>query len=194
MEKAHSVWAQSLEDDNGFVQVNLPNRTGPGMGLATSGSGPVTALPKIRAKSKATAKSKEINPMVYAATKRAKSTREFADVERFLEKAKTTAKTLLEITAPKLLGEDIMTDTTLDLVRSRCTMVQTALGECNDDETLLGMDRVAAGNLALFKQCIQDPYVKDLRSTILANEDACQTVTAIRYCRHVVLDLYLDCT
>lgn len=193
MEKAHSVWAHSMDDDNGFVQVKLANRTGSGL----AASGPVTTTdkkPAKTAKGKAAAKSKEINPMVYAATKRAKSTREFTDVERYLERAKTTAKTLLETTAPKLLGDDLMNDTTLDLVRSRFAMVQTALGECNDDETLLGMDRVAAGNLALFKQCIQDPYVKDLRGTILANEDARQTVTAIRYCRNVVMDLYLDCT
>lgn len=182
-----------MDDDNGFVQVKLANRTGSGL----AASGPVTTTdkkPAKTAKGKAAAKSKEINPMVYAATKRAKSTREFTDVERYLERAKTTAKTLLETTAPKLLGDDLMNDTTLDLVRSRFAMVQTALGECNDDETLLGMDRVAAGNLALFKQCIQDPYVKDLRGTILANEDARQTVTAIRYCRNVVMDLYLDCT
>ena len=37
-------------------------------------------------------------------------------------------------------------------------------------------DVMARDNLNLFQLCLADPYLKDCRNTILASEEACQTL------------------
>ena len=164
------------------MQVNLPNGNVLGSASAQSGVRPGAKRgaggPKAKAKSKA-------NPLVYAATMRAKTAKVYLDVEKNLGKAMTLSEELLNVTAPKLLQDSASDDCTLALVRSRRELVTAAMNSSGKP----GPDSTAA-NLALFNLCLQDPYLKDCRGTIL-DEMSCQTLGAIKYCRNVALDLYL---
>lgn len=203
MEKAQSVWADRFEDDggsetmHGLVHVKLPsgNLMGEPATVVSGSAATEKQGRKAKGKAKATAPSgKSINPVVYATTQKAKSTAAFAETQRQLERALATGQQLLTVDGPKLLGDDFENDSSLSLVRSRVQLVDTALnGDPNIPEEMNGLERAAAGNRALFALCLQDPYVKDLRGTILADEDCCQTIPAVRYTRDVVLSLYLVC-
>lgn len=201
VEKAQSVWADRFDDDgesetmHGLVHVKLPS--GNLMGepaTVVSGSTTDKATKKAKGKAKASSSGKSVNPVVYATTQKAKSTAAFVEAQRQLEKALAAGQQLLTVDGPKLLGDDFKNDSSLSLVRSRVQLVETALNsDPNIPEDMHGLERAAAGNRALFALCLQDPYVKDLRGTILANEDCCQTIPAVRYTRDVVLSLYLVC-
>ncbi len=205
MEKAQSVWADRLDDESesmqGLVHVKLPsgNLMGePATATVASGSATATEKDKKGRKAKAKAASgqsaKQINPVVYAATLKAKSTAAFAEAQRQLERALAAGHQLLTVDGPKLLGDDFQNDSTLSLVKSRVQLVETALkGDLTTPDSMRGLDRAAAGNRALFALCLQDPYVQDLRGTILANEDCCQTLPAVKYTRDFTLNLYLVC-
>ena len=164
------------------MQVNLPN--GNVLGSASQHSGVRPGAKRGAGGPKAKAKSK-VQPVVYAATMRAKTAKVFLDVQKNLEKAMRLSEELLTVTAPKHLPDSAHDDSTLALVRSRRELVIAAMNSGGNP----GPGSTAA-NLALFKLCLQDPYLKDCRGTIL-DETSCQTLSAIKYCRNVALDLYL---
>ena len=146
------------------------------------------AVPKGRAASSKPKAKAAANPLVYAATSRARTTKAFIDAEKSLQKALRVADQLLNVTAPKLLGEEqAKTDATLSLVKSRVELVEAALDDGSTGHT---GPETTSKNLALFNLCLQDPYLRDCRGTIL-DEQSCQTYPAIKYCRTVTLDLYL---
>lgn len=139
---------------------------------------------KAKPKSKATAKpKKQLNPLVYAATVRAKTTKLCVDVENQLLKACRVADNILNKVAPEMCEVDADNDGTLDLLRSRRELVEVAMSPPQPQ------DQMAMANLRLFQLCINDPYLKDCRATILANEEACQSLGYIKHSRKVTLDL-----
>lgn len=122
-----------------------------------------------------------------AAKLRTKTTKEFFDAERLLKKAKADAHSILEVTAPKILGpENVATDGTLELLRDRLELVNAALDNTggNDEASKVACAR-------LFELACRDPYLKDCRTTLLADESACQTLGVCKYVRQVTLDLCL---
>lgn len=190
VEKAQSTWMAEFdqEDPRTLVQIKLPN--GNFWGSSHAGAaGQVN--PKAKAKGKAKSRARIAtataeNPIVYASKQRAKTTRDLHEADRLLQRSKKLAENVLDVTAPKVLGvEGVKSDTTLSLLRSRLELVTTALDESN----LFGSHVEASRKL--FQLCLDDPYLRDCRSSILADEDACQTLAAVRHCRNVTLDLYL---
>lgn len=191
VEKAQALW--SFDNDEGerasLVPVKLPS--GDVFG-ATSQTPTPTGKAKAAAK-KATAKSNgrragnTQNPMVYAATQRAKTAKQFIETEKLLEKALKSADALVDVTAPKLLGDtvDVREDASLHLVRSRRALVEAAMDPSGSPT------ESSKACLNLFQLSLQDPYLKDCRDTILSSEAFCQTLGFINYARKVTLDLQL---
>ena len=189
VEKAQSTWVADFdnEDSNALVQIKLPNGKCWGFSHA-DGQGPshVSAKSKAKAKARAKASAATENPIVYASKQRAKTTKDLHEADRLLHRSKKMAENVLDVTAPKVLGtEGLKSDTTLSLLRSRLELVTTALDESNAFGSHVEASR------KLFQLCLDDPYLRDCRASILADEDACQTLPAVRHCRNVTLDLCL---
>jgi hypothetical protein len=184
VEKAQSTWNLETEESAGsLIQINLPSGNvlgnGGSMSAAPKGAAAKRGAGVSKAKSKANA-----NPLVIAATARAKTAKMFLDVERNLNKALAMSEGLLDCSAPKILREEAArTDSTLALVRSRRELVLAAIVESGGP----GPETTSA-NLALFKLCLEDPYLRDCRGTIL-DETTCQTLGAVRYSRNMAMDL-----
>ena len=185
VEKAQSAWALEVEEPaHSLVQVKLP-AGGLFGSSASSGNAAPKGAPKRVAAPKAKGRGQQ-NPLIHAATMRAKTAKSFIEVEKNLEKALRSADTLLDVTAPKLLGADACSDTTLSLVHSRRALVLAAMdGACSGPGP-----ETTATNQELFNMCLQDPYLRDCRHTLL-DETSCQTLGAIKYSRNVTLDLQL---
>ena len=175
--------AQGLQS---LVPIALP-KGGCMWGSQQAGASGGRVLPKAKAKAKAKA---QANPLVYAATSRAKTAKSFLEAEKSLEKALKIGKQLVDETAPKLLGdeEQAESDPGLALVRSRICLVEAAL-----DRDMSGTPgpETTSKNLNLFQLCLDDPYLRDCRGTIL-DEQTCQTLKSIKYNRNVTLNLYPD--
>lgn len=168
-----------------------PSGSGQRPRLAAYDPQSISVNPKAEAKSKAKAKATGKNHMVLACQLRARSTKDFVSAERALRKALEDAQTLLSVRAPKILGEEAcQSDPTLDLLRARLQLVETALGAGRDgnETTLKKMSK------ELFSLAVQDPYLKDLRTTLLSDEEACRTLEAVRHARNVTLNLHLECS
>lgn len=180
-----------MESEDGpgssLVHVKLPSgdrwgSVGPGQSSTTAqGSRKFTGS---KAKPKSSS-NKKLNPVVYAATLRAKTAKLCVDVENQLEKACKVADNVLNKIAPEMCGVDAANDGTLDLLRARRELVEVA------KSPMQAQDQMAMVNLRLFQLCIADPYLKDCRTTILASEEACQSLGYIKHCRKVTLDLFL---
>ena len=189
VEKAQSVWDE-FESESGQIKPLISKSGQPVGACGGSGSGSVShvpSAPKAKAKAKTSAKNRTTaNAIVVAATLRARTAKDLHEAERNLMKAKSLAESLLDLQAPKLLGswEEVAKDPTLDLLRNRLELVKVALSDAD----------TAEGNLKLFQLCLSDPYLKDCRSTLLADESACQTRKSIEYERKVTMDLYLSST
>eukprot|EP00438_Fugacium_kawagutii_P019525 Skav235658 [mRNA] locus=scaffold358:823211:828088:+ [translate_table: standard] len=182
VEKAASCW-EGLETEEGLVPLSFA--TTKRGNLSDPNSNPkAKAQPKRRAGAGNGGSTGKGRPEVLAAKLRTRSTKEFLDAERMLKKAKDDALSVLEFSAPKVLGpENVATDPTLDLLRERLELVNAALDSNGGNEA----SKVACARL--FELACRDPYLKDCRTTLLADEAACQTLGACKYVRSVVLDL-----
>ena len=183
--KAATTWMDGLESEVGLIPFSF----------CASDQAPLAQQPQAKAKSKASsasaksgARSQVKRPEVLAAKMRAKTTKELCDAERMLNSAQSQAMNILNVTAPAILGdENVDKDSTLDGLRDRLELVITAL----DDKE--GSPAAAAASSKMYELACQDPYLKDCRTTILSNQEACQTLGQVRYFRKVTLDVFLGC-
>lgn len=155
---------------------------------------PSSAGPKAKAGAKrttgktTTTQSTGGNPLVAASKVRSRTTKDFCEVERLLNKAMADAENIFDVVAPKLMApEAIKQDPTLELLRQRQLMV-TIARDTSSGKVGLDMSK------DLYDRACQDPYLKDCRTTFLADPEACQTMGVVRYTRNVLLDLYLGHT
>ena len=126
-----------------------------------------------------------VNPLVAASRVRSRTTKDFCEVDRLLNKAIADAENVFDVVAPKLMTpEAIDQDPTLDLLRQRLHMVRIAR-DTSSGKVGLNMSK------DLYDRACQDPYLKDCRGTFLADPDACQTMGVVKHTRNVLLDLYL---
>ena len=133
MEKARTVWACDMESEDAhssLVHVKLPSgdlwgsiESGQPSSAARGSRRAASSKAKAQAKSSGRTTGKTLNPLVYAATLRAKSTKLCMDVEKSLEKACKAADHKLNEVAPELCGGEVTADGTLDLLRSRRELV-----------------------------------------------------------------------
>lgn len=132
VERAASVWKDLEADDDGLVPIS---KTCSGLGgpavskfqiqdFASGQSAAAAAKPK-RKPSRSTAAVASENPLLAAARARARSCKEFIEVKKSLEKAKSDATSLLDTVAVKLLGDrdKVESDPSLCLVKSRLNLV-----------------------------------------------------------------------
>ena len=182
VEKAAKAW-QELESEESLISQTHSHSHGSSNPTGGHGS---SRQPAPKAKGKAAAKSKpKIQPIIYAAKQRAKTAKDFADVERALKKAKDVAEKILVEVAPKLLGDTFESDTSLQLLRSRLELVTLAQDERTGKAAIdLGKD--------LYNKSMADPYLKDLSMTLFTDPSSVQTIGALSYVRRVTLDLPLN--
>ncbi|CAK9114158.1 Uncharacterized protein (Fragment), partial [Durusdinium trenchii] len=121
-------------------------------------------------------------PLVVAAKQRAKTAKCLAEAERLLEKAKSDANNLLTKVAPSVCLDDPAEDPTLDVIRTRLTLVQ--LGQ-NDQQGAEGEEACRE----FYHLALQDPYLKDCEATLLADCSAVLTLGRIKYLRNIQMDL-----
>lgn len=189
VEKAASAWKE-MEFDEGLLSVTRSHDSdgqskfqlqqantfiGGGPGGGGRGGG----------RSNKTSSKKTDTPLVAAARCRARTTKEFLDVTRQLEKAQDCATTLLDVIAPKLLGDELaQSDPSLALVRSRLDLVLLAT------DTSIGTQGNAT-SVQLFEKALEDPFLREMQQSLLSSPDAVQTIGMVKFCRDVKLDLYL---
>ena len=197
VEKASSVWKNEIEQEvggltAGLVQISRSVIEGDGSKFHVGvGSGPgvgAGAAPKKSAKAaqgKMTLANKD-TPMIIAARVRTKSAKDFVEALALLDRAETTAEELLNSFAPELLGSAaaVEEDLSLSLMRSRLALVKLA-------KDMSTGQRGAIACQKLYAEAVKDPYLKDMRTTILASEEGVQTAGMVKYFRDVTLELHL---
>lgn len=176
VEKASSVFA-SLEAEEDLVPIS----SGGGRKLF-AGTGTVSTP---ASKAKAKPKAKSMQPVVYAAKQRAKTTKDFMEAERCLQKAQEVGVKVLREIAPKVLPDpgDVEQDPSLQLLKARLQLVELASHSAQEPE----ISQVQSQRL--YQEAIKDPYLKDLQMTIFSDPISAQTMGALNYGRRVVLDL-----
>ena len=158
-----------------------------GSGRQGPGQGPASASAKSSGGPKATRARKGDNPAVAAAQFRAKTAKDFTEVEKSLDRAYQTSNTLLEDQAWRIHEQNplkVEEDISLNLVRSRQRLVKLALDKSEGPE---GREK----STAFFEACKTDPYLTSLSTTTLADPEGCQTMGFLKHNRFVTLDLYL---
>ena len=185
LEKAQSSYADhGLETEESVVRLDLGRDHVPAF---ASGAGN-PAVPKGKAKARNTRAGPDcgsnVNPLVAASRVRSRTMKDFCEAERNLKKAISDTHHVLDEVAPKLLSpEQLDNDPTLDLLKSRLRLSELASDMATGDEGKLKCKQ-------LFALACEDPYLKDCRSTFLADEDACLTLGLVREIRNFQLDVY----
>ena len=152
--------------------------------LTATGKGVVASGPAPKAKQK---QKHGDNALLAASQIRSKTAADFTTSEILLKRALLKANDTLE-KAYEIHGSDekVEKDASLNLVRSRLDLVELALdGSTNPAEA-------KSNSNLLYKAAIEDPYLKDLRSSTLQDPDCCQTLGMLKYVRTIKLDLYLN--
>ena len=193
VDAAASMWKDmDIESEIGLV----PDSSRQAMGSASANrQGQSSAVVQPKAKAKRTAKgftaSGAATPaqlLCFAAKQRAKTAKDFSEVERYLSRAIDAAERILSEVAPKLLdregAEGPLDDPSLDLVKSRLALASLAASEEGGPEA-------EANSKKLFETAMKDPYLKDLRDTVFSDSSAVQTIGALNYARRVTFDLFL---
>lgn len=185
VEKAAKAW-QELEPEESLIPHMSFSRSHRSSNPTGSGGRGSSRQPAPKTRPKASAKSK-VQPIIYAAKQRAKTAKDFADVERALTKSKEVAQKVLVDVAPKLLGDTVTveSDSSLQLLRSRLEMVTLA----QDQQT--GKAAIDLGK-ELYTKAMEDPYLKDLSVTLFTDPSSVQTIGALSHVRRVTLDLPLN--
>ena len=185
-EKANSILLD-LDGDDEVGLVRVP-RAGNSHSGPHGGGGLRVAPPSQRAKGKAKAKSqsrgKEQPVTLLAAKARASTAKEFAETSILLKSAKAAATTLLQETTPKLLGGDQQCDedASLALVRNRLELVDLALNRADGPEGIGASKR-------FFAKAVEDPYIRELQTTIFSSEDGVLTIGMATSQRETLMDL-----
>ena len=188
LEKAQSsVLGDEFESEAAVVRLES---------IRGDGSTTFLAQPDPKAKSKAKAASQPKrraasanNPLLAASQARQRSTALYFETERLLQRAIKEAEFVFEVTAPKVLGseEAVQNDATLELLRNRYDLVHVA-----SDPNAKG-DKADKACEVMFNLACQDPYLKDCRSTLMADPKACHTLGVAKYMRQFVFDMCLGC-
>ena len=186
-EKANSLLLDlDGEDDVPMVQISRSAGSCPGGGgsLRVAPPVPVAGRAKGKAKAKSQSRGKEQPVTLLAAKARASTAKEFAETSNLLKSAKAAATTLLKETAPKLLGGDEQCDedVSLTLVRSRLELVDLALNSAYGAEGMAASKR-------LFAKAVEDPYIRELQTTIFSSEDGVLTIGMATSQRDTLMDL-----
>ncbi len=184
-EKAAKVF-QDLEDEDGLIPCLALNAPRHGHGTRATSAAPkrgaASSSGAAAPKAKATARNQQ--PLIYAAKQRAKTTKDFAECEKLLTRARELGEKILTEIAPNVLGDDVAVaeDPTLQLLISRLELVKKAQdqgsGPASSD---LGHE--------LYEACMRDPYLKDLSQTLFYDPSVVQTVGALSHVRKVTMDL-----
>ncbi len=186
VEKAAGLLAD-LEEEVPLLPTRAPGNSSIGV-LGGSGAKrqqqqhPTTSA---QPKRKGASANKTANPLVEAATARARTAKDFAEISKLLARASSTAHDLLEKQALAIHGskDEVREDMSLDLLRSRLKLVNLALDESTGQE---GKQKAKE----LFSATQEDPYLKDLATTTLADPECCQTLGVMKSSR-LALDLFL---
>ena len=186
VEKAQASYKdESLEAEESLIQI-IPGQSAGRSMFSASGSGNSVA-PRGKAAPKAKTKAAGANPLVAAAKARSKTMKDFCEADRNLKRAIEEGQKIFDEIAPTVLTEDqIRVDPSLDLLRSRLELARLA------SDTTAGREGTALSQQLYLLAC-QDPYLKDCRTTFLADEEACQTMGLAKHCRQTLLDLYHGC-
>jgi len=174
-----------LEEEVPLLPTRAPGNSSIGVLSSGTAQHQRQATTSASAQPKRRGAAKTANPLVEAATARARTAKDFAEVSKLLTRACNTAIDLLEKQAVTIHGsqEEVTNDASLDLLRSRLNLVKLALDESTGKE---GKDK--AKQLYIATQ--EDPYLKDLATTTLADPQCCQTLGVMKSSR-LALDLFL---
>ena len=150
----------------------------------TSGSGGGPKRERIPGAGPAPRTKATVAPNVEAAKQRAKTTGEWKKVEALVTRAMSIGEQVLNVDAMKVHGtqELVDQDCTLFLLKDRMQLIKLAANR----EVGQGCKEK---NKELFNKCLQDPYLRDLTTTLLSTEEGCHTVGSITRLRDVLLDL-----
>ena len=194
VEKASSWWTDfdieaeaSLIPTSVFAGAKGDRPTG-ARGLSSS-SAPASASAKPKSKAKAKSAAKTDTPaqlLCFAAKQRAKTTKDFAEAERMLKRAHDKADEIINVTAPQILGADeCADDPSLSLLKKRLRIVQQGMDTAGGAASKVASEK-------LYDLALEDPYLRDLQMTIIADPDAVQTIGALSHARRVTIDLCHD--
>ncbi len=190
-EKLQVVYeTEGMEMETGLVRISMAGRPAIGSGDYVHPSAKAKAAPKSRAGNKQRSTSGggggvANNPVIAASKARTRTTKEWAEAQRILNRAVQEAESVLQVSAPKILDpESVPTDPTLDLLRNRLALVRAAMDKTSGQESVGACER-------LYDLACLDPYLKDCKSTILADPEACQTWGSVAHCRQFVFDMCL---
>lgn len=183
-ESAATALAELDDDDAGLLKMKLLSSRG--IHSLSSGDGSRASQPQPKAKAKArTGTGGGKSAIVVAANQRAKTVKDLKSLEVSLKKAKVTAeKVLNEIALDVHAGDQaqVEMDPSLDLLRSRLDLLNAGMNMSEESPQSL-----KNGNL--YSCCLKDPYLKDLRESILTTKEGCLTLGSVNYCRNVLLDI-----
>lgn len=173
-----------MEMETGLARMSMAGRPTIGSGDYVNPSGKAKATAKSRARTqRPTSGGVAGNPVIAASKARTRTTKEWADAQRILNRAVQDAEAVLQESAPKIIDpEELATHPTLDLLRSRLRLVHAAM------DTTAGQGSVGPSEM-LYTLACQDP--KDCKTTLLADPSACQTWGAVVHCRQFVFDMCL---
>ena len=189
-ESASAAFAE-FEDEDGLV-ASTPAIL-PGISSAScfkaeaeQASGKAHAKTKARTTSRSTKQPNAKQAQVLATRQRAKTMREYEAAKMSLIKARVAGEEVLEKTAYEVhaTSQQVEEDVTLDIIRSRMSMVQAALVSSTGS-----VDKNKEADLHLYELCMADPYLRDFQSTLLASEEGVQTYGSITYVRETTLEL-----
>lgn len=181
-EKAEGLLKSCLLDDDGGAPASLLSTALPGPSGAdarVAAQAAAKAVPKAKAAARG-------NPVVLAATMRAKSVKEFREVGKLLERSMGMAEDVLAKDAMKVHAHSqdaVDKDYTLSLLRDRIKLGQLAYDQTTGGPSSLQLSK------QLFSECLEDPYLKDLSTTFLTTEAGCMTYGRIMFLRNTALDL-----
>lgn len=179
VERAASMLTE-LEADTG--PLTNPQIRGLVAAVGALPSGPSTETAKSKEKRRGGG-GKAAIPSVAASNARTRTAADFTNCGRESKKAKLAAETCLnEALMVHLDEEKVRCDPSLDLLRSRLVLVTMAM----DDDA--GASSIQKSE-ALFNAAIDDPYLKDLRTTVLSEMDGCQTYGRIMRTRKIDLEV-----
>ncbi|CAK9079756.1 unnamed protein product, partial [Durusdinium trenchii] len=137
-ETAASIF-QEMESEESLVPTSLMSMSKAGH----SAQVPATA-PEKNKKARARGGNAGSAPLVVASKQRAKTANSLAEAERLLNKAQKQGEDVLNIAAPKLLGKECSEDPTLDVIRSRLTLVSLALNSSTEKDGEIASKRLHA--------------------------------------------------
>lgn len=188
LEQAQASYdADGLEEEPSIVRIKPVTSSASRGPIAVPTSGP-------GAKAKAAPKSgaggsrrrpEANNPLVVASKARSRTMKNFCEAQRLLKKAGDDAALILHEVAPTLLGADrVADDPTSELLRNRFEMAKMA------SDLTSGSTAESLREQLFFMAC-EDPYLKDCRTTILADPTDCVILGVAKDQRDVVFDLYL---